>query len=172
MGPDTMVLISWMLCFKAAFSVSSFTLIKRLFSFSLLSVIGVVSSAYLRLLIFLLAILILECDSFCLEFYMMYSAYKPWRTAFPIWNQSVVPCPVITVASWPAYRFSSRQVRWSGIPIFKNFPQFVVSHTVKGFSVVSETEVDVFLEFLCFLSSEWCHLHTWGCWYFSWQSWF
>ena len=29
---------------------------------------------------------------------------------FPIWNQSVVPCPVLTVASWPAYRFLKRQV--------------------------------------------------------------
>ena len=35
--------------------------------------------------------------------------------------------------------------------IFKNFPQFVVIHTVKGFSVVNEGEVDVFLELSCFL---------------------
>ena len=35
-------------------------------------------------------------------------------------------------------------------PLFKDFPQFVVIHTVKGFSVVSEAEVDVFLEFSCF----------------------
>ena len=35
--------------------------------------------------------------------------------------------------------------------LWKNFPQFVVIHTVKGFPVVSEAEVDVFLEFLCFL---------------------
>ena len=34
--------------------------------------------------------------------------------------------------------------------VFKNFPQFVVIHTVKGFSVANETEVDVFLEFSCF----------------------
>ena len=56
----------------------------------------------------------------------MYSANKlnkqgdntqPWRTPFPIWNQFVVPCPVLTVASWPAYRFLKRQLRWSGIPI-------------------------------------------------------
>ena len=33
----------------------------------------------------------------------------------------------------------------------KNFPQFVVIHTVKGFSVVNEAEVDVFLELSCFL---------------------
>ena len=34
--------------------------------------------------------------------------------------------------------------------LFKNFPQFVVIHTVKGFSVVNEAEVDVFLELFCF----------------------
>ena len=34
--------------------------------------------------------------------------------------------------------------------LFKNFPQFVVIHTVKGFRVVSEAEVDVFLDFSCF----------------------
>ena len=32
----------------------------------------------------------------------------------------------------------------------KNFPQFVVIHAVKGFRVVNEAEVDVFLEFFCF----------------------
>ena len=35
--------------------------------------------------------------------------------------------------------------------LLKNFPQFVVIHIVKGFSVVNEAEVDVFLEFSCFL---------------------
>ena len=40
---------------------------------------------------------------------------------------------------------------WSGISIsFKNLPQFVVIHKVKGFSVVNESEVDIFLEFSCF----------------------
>ena len=34
--------------------------------------------------------------------------------------------------------------------LMKNFPQFVVVHTVKGFSIVDEAEVDVFLEFFCF----------------------
>ena len=34
--------------------------------------------------------------------------------------------------------------------LFKNFPQFVVIHTVKGFNVVSEAEVGVFLKFFCF----------------------
>ena len=58
MGTDAMILVFWMLSFKPAFSLSSFTFIKRLFSSSSLSAIRVVSSAYLRLLIFLLAILI------------------------------------------------------------------------------------------------------------------
>ena len=39
---------------------------------------------------------------------------QPWCTPFQIWNQFVVPCPVLTVASRTAYRFLRRQVRWSG----------------------------------------------------------
>ena len=58
MGPDAMILVFWMLRFKPTFSLSSFTFIKRLFSSSSLSAIRVVSSAYLRLLIFLQTILI------------------------------------------------------------------------------------------------------------------
>ena len=105
------------------FYVNFFTL---LFSSSSLSAIRVVSSAYLRLLIFLPANLIPACASSSPAFLMMYSAHKlnkqgdniqPWHTPFPIWNQSVVPCLVLTLASWPAYRFLKRQVRWSGIPI-------------------------------------------------------
>jgi len=53
MGPDAMILVFWILSFKPTFSLSSFTFIKSLFSSSLLSAIRVVSSAYLRLLIFL-----------------------------------------------------------------------------------------------------------------------
>ena len=62
--------------------------------------------------------------SHSLAFHMMYSAYKlnklganiqPWCTPFPIWNQSIVPCPVLTIVSWRAYRFLRRQVRWSRI---------------------------------------------------------
>ena len=47
-GLDAMILVFWILSFKSAFSLSSFTFIKRLFSFSLLSALRVVSSAYLR----------------------------------------------------------------------------------------------------------------------------
>ena len=54
MGPDAMILVLRMLSFKPTFSLSSFTLIKRLFSSSSLSAIRVLSSAYLKLLLFLL----------------------------------------------------------------------------------------------------------------------
>ena len=84
----------------------------------------------------------------------MYSAYKlnkqgdniqPWCTSFPIWNQSVVLCPILTVASWPVYRCLRRQVRWSDIPIslriFLSFDPYSqrlwLSH---------KAEVDFFLE--------------------------
>ena len=60
---DVMIFIFWMLSFNLAFSLSSFTFIKWLFSSSLLSDIKVVSSEYLRLLIFLPAILIAACAS-------------------------------------------------------------------------------------------------------------
>ena len=63
MGPDLMFFVLRMLSFKPTFSLSSFHSIKRLFTSSSLSAIRVVSSAYLRLLIFLLAILILACAS-------------------------------------------------------------------------------------------------------------
>ena len=52
MGPDAMILVFWVLSFKPTFSFSSFTFIMRLFSSSSLSAIRVVSSAYLRLLVF------------------------------------------------------------------------------------------------------------------------
>ena len=159
MRPDAMILVFWMLNFKPAFSFSFFTFIKRLFSSSSLSTIRMVSSVYLRLLIFLPAILIPACASSSWACHTMYSAYKlnkqgdniqPLCTPFPIWNQSAVPCSVLTVAFWPAYRFLRRQVRWSGIPISVSFPQFVVIHTVKGFCMVNKAEVGVFLEISCF----------------------
>ena len=76
MGPDAMILVFWTLSFNPAFSLSSFSLIKRLFSSSLFSATRVVSSAYLRLLIFLLAILIPAYESSSPAFHMMYSTYK------------------------------------------------------------------------------------------------
>ena len=159
MGPDAMIFIFWMLSFKPTFSLSSFTSIKRLFTSSSLSAIRVVSSAYLRLLIFLLAILIPVCASSSPAFHMMYSAYKlskqghniqHWCTRYLIWNESVVPCPVLTVASWPAYRFLRKKIKWSDIPISLWIFQFVVIHIVKSFSVVNKAKCvsGIFLPFL------------------------
>ena len=83
---------------------------------------------------------------------MMYSAYKlnkqgdsiqPWHTPFPIWNQSV-PCPVLTVASWPVFRFLKRQVKWSGIHI--SWRIFFVSQVINTKSC---------LFFITFISC-WC----------------
>ena len=85
-----------------------------------ISAIRVVSSAYLRLLIFLSTILIPACDSSSQAFHMMCSAYKlnkqgdniqPSHTTFQILNQSVVPYLLLTVASCPTDRFLRRQVR-------------------------------------------------------------
>ena len=90
---------------------------------------------------------------------MMWSVYRlnkqgdsrqRCRTPFLILNQSVVPYRVLTGASWPSYRFLRRQGRWSGIAISLSFPQFVMIYIVKGFIIVDETEIDVFLKF-CFL---------------------
>ena len=103
-GLDAMILVFRTLSFKPTFSLTPFTFIKKLLSSSLLSATRVVSSAYLRLLIFLLEILIPACASSTPAFHMMYSAYKlnkrgdniqPWCTPFLIWNQSVFPCPVL-----------------------------------------------------------------------------
>ena len=148
-----------MLSFKPTFLLNSFTFIKRLFSSSSLSAIRVVSSAYLRLLIFLSQIFITDHVSSSLAVCMMYSAYKldkqgdniqPWHTPFPIWNQSVVLCPILTGASWPTYRILRRQTKVACYSrLFKNF-QFVVIHTVKGFDIVNKAEVDVFLQLSCF----------------------
>ena len=83
---------------------------------------------------------------------MLYSAYKlnkqgdntwPGSTPFPIWNQSVVPCPGLT-----AYRYLKNQLVWYS-HLFQNFPQFIVIHTVNGFGIANKAEIDVFLELSC-----------------------
>ena len=104
--------------------------------------------------LFLLAVLILPFASSSPAFLMMYSAYRlnkqgdniqPWRTPFPIWNQSVL-CPVLTVASWPAYRF----LRSGGLvfPSLEELPT-VCCDPHKGFGVVNKAQVVIFLELAC-----------------------
>ena len=69
--------------------------------------------------------------------------------SFP--NLEPVPCLVLTVTSWPAYRFLRGQVRWSGTPIsWSIFHSLFWSTQSKGFSVANEAEVDIFGGFYCF----------------------
>ena len=114
-GPDATILVfeCWVLSqlFHSPLSPSS----RGSLSASSLSAIRVVSSAYLRFLIFLLAILIPVCDSSSLAFHLMYSAYKlnkqgdniqPWHTPFLICNQSVFPSLVLSLLLDPHTDFS------------------------------------------------------------------
>jgi len=104
-----MILVFLLFSLKLALSLSSFTLIKRLFSSYSLSAIKVASSSYLRLL-FLPPILIPSCNSSSLVFLMMCSAYRLNKqgdnrqlchTSFLILNQSVVLCECEVAQSCP-----------------------------------------------------------------------
>ena len=139
MGSDAMTLVFWMLSFKPTISLSSFTFIKRLFSSSF-SAIRAVSSAYLRLLIFLPAILIPACwesidykykdwflDSrfYCIYLYVcftpvpLYPDY--WRTHWPCvlsrFSRVWLFVNLWTVACQSSLSIGfSWQESWSGLP--------------------------------------------------------
>ena len=110
-GLDAMIFIFFSIfSLKPALSLYSFILIKSLFSSSLLSTIRVVWSAYLRLLMFLPLIFLMMCSVYKLN--KQGDSRQPCHTPFSILNQSVVPYWVLTVVSWPVYRFLGRQVRY------------------------------------------------------------
>src|SRR5574337_121384 len=131
-----------MLSYTPNFSLSSFTFIKSLFSSSLLSAIRVVSAAYLRLLIFLPAILIPPCDSSHLAYHTMYSAYKlnkqsdsiqPFTYSFPylepvFCSMSSSNCCFLTCIQ--ISQEAGQVVCYSHL--LKNFPQFIVIHQEIG----------------------------------------
>ena len=155
-----MILVFGMLSFKPTFSLSSFTFIKRLFSSSL-SAIRMVLPVYLKLLIFLPAILIPARASSSPAFHMMYSACKLNKQG-KTYNLDVLLSQFGNICcsmSGSNYCFltyiqifqEAGQVVWYS-HLLKNFPQFVVIHAVKGFGVVSKTEVEVFLELSCFFN--------------------
>ena len=134
--PDAMIFVFWMLSFKPTFSLSSFTFIKRLFSSSSLSAIKMVSSAYLRLLIFLPAILILACASSSPMFLMMYSACKlnkqgdniqPWPNSFSYLEPVCCSMPSSNYCFLTCIQISQEadQVVWYS-HLFQNFPQFSI----------------------------------------------
>ena len=99
MGPGAMILVFWMLNVKQFFSLSSFTFIKKPFRSSSFSAIGWCHLYIWGYWYFFPAILIPACVSSSPAFLMMNSA---WCTPFPVCNQCVVPCPVLSVPSWPA----------------------------------------------------------------------
>ena len=74
---------------------------------------------------------------------------QPWQTAFPIWNQPIVPCTnCCFLTCLQVSQEAGKVVSYSHF--FKNFPQFVVIHIVRGFSLVNEAEVDFFWNSLTF----------------------
>ena len=112
-----------------------------------LSTASVVSSAYLRLFIFLWEIL-------TPPFFMMYSAYKfkksgdniqPWHTLFLFGNSF---CPMSSYNRYFLTCFQifqeAGEVVWYS-HLLKSFPQSVVTHIVKGFGIINKAEIDVFL---------------------------
>ena len=133
-----------MLSFKPTFSLIIFTFIKRLFSSSSLSAIRVVLYTYLRLLIFLPAILIPACASSSQAFLKMYSAYKlnKWQYTALTYSFSYLE-PVCCSMSSSNCCFltciqvsqEAGQVVWYS-HLFKNFPPFIVVHTGKDFGIV------------------------------------
>ena len=150
MGPNAMVLVFWilrfffsffwMLSFKPASLLFSFTFIKRLFSSCFLFAITVVSVICISEVIDIspgnldsslcFIQLGISCDVLCIE--VKYAGWQYTTVTYPFPNLEPV-CFRSRVASWPAYRFLRRQVMWSGIPISWRIFQFVVIHTVKGF---------------------------------------
>ena len=135
MGLDVMIFVFRTLGFKPAFSLSSFTFIKRLFSSSSLSAVraeSAISFSYLRLSIFLPIIQIPTCASSSLAFLMMYSAYKLNKqgdsTALTYSsNQEPVHCSMSSsICCFLIYIQISQEagkVVWYS-HLFKNFPQF------------------------------------------------
>ena len=153
MGPDAMILIFLMFSFKLALSLSSFTLIKRLFNSSYLSAIRVVSSAYLRLLIFLPPMLIPACNSSSLAFLMMCSAHKLNKQgdstlSYSFLNLEPVSCSIRgSICCFMTHILVSQETGkmvWYS-HLFQSFPWFIMTHAVEGFGIVDET-VDVFSE--------------------------
>ena len=152
MGLDAMILVFWMLSFQPAFTFSSF-------SSSSLSAIGVASFAYLRLLIFLSAILIPAWDSSSFAFHAMCSAYKlnkqcdnitvlmcsfpsfePGRCSMTASKGCFLTCKVSQEAS---------KVMWYSY-LFKHFPQFVWSTQRLSPSQWSRSRLFFFFKFPCF----------------------
>ena len=107
---------------------------------------------------FLLPILIPACNSSSPAFLMMLSAYRlngHGDSIFSFLNLEPIDCSIqgsncCFLTCIQASQETGKMICYSHF--FKSFPQFITIHIVKGFGIVNETEVDVFLEFPCFFS--------------------
>ena len=140
-----------------------------LFSSSSLSAIRVATSVFLRLLIISLGNLWFQLMTHpawhfaqCTLHVIKWAEWQYTALSYSlILNQSFVPCLVLTVASWLAYRFLRRQVRWSGTPIsLRIFQVCCDPHSPRGFSIVKKVESTCFSGIL--LLSPWSN----ECWQF------
>ena len=161
--PWAMILVFWMLSFKPTFSLSSFTFIKRLFSSSL-PAIRVISSAYLRLLIFLLALDSSLCfvqpsvshDVLCIEV-----KWAGWQYAALMYSVPYLE-PVYCSTSSSNCCFLTfiqisqevGQVVWYS-HFFKNFPQFVVMWFTHKVYIESECVRSNLSFLLWYLEDDW-----------------
>ena len=146
----------WKLRFKPAFSLSSFTFIKRLFSSSLLSAIGVMSSAYLN------------CWYFSQQSWFRLVLHPAWHFTWHTLHRSsmsrmtiykLVPnveqvhcsMSISNCCFLTCIKFSQKtgKVVWYSY-LFKKFSTVCLSNTIKGFSIVNEAGIVVFLEFSSF----------------------
>ena len=112
----------FMLSFKPVFfffNLSSLMLLKGFFNSCSLSAIRVASSAYLRLLIFLLAILIPSCNSSRSAFCMMYSAYvKVWK-----WKSQLCPTLCDPMDYTVCGILQARILEWVALPFSRGSSQ-------------------------------------------------
>ena len=147
MGLDAMIFVFWMLSFKPAFSLSSFTFIKRLFSSSLHSTFRVVSSAvFLRLLIILLVILIPAFDSSSLAFLMICSAYKLYKQwhytaftySFPKFERVCCFMSSSNCCFLICIQVSQGTVRWSVFPSLEEYSTVCCDpHSQRQFEILN-----------------------------------
>ena len=151
MGPDAMILVFWMLSFKLIFSLSSFTFIKRLFSSSSLSAIRVVSSAYLRLLIFLPAILTVWVTANCGKFFKRWeyhtTLHTSWEICMQVKKQQLEPDMKLQTGSrsgstsrycHPAYLTYMQSTSWEMSGWMKNKLE---SRLAEEISIISDTQM-------------------------------
>ena len=150
--------------FKPTFSLSCFTFIKRLFSSSSLSAIRVVASGWWHLHIrgywyfswqswFQFVLHHDQLFSWCICIQVKQAGWQYTALTYSFPDLEPVCCSMSssTCCFLTCIQISQEagQVVWCSC-FSKNFPQFVVIHTVKGFGIVNKTKVDVFLEIACF----------------------